>query len=143
VVSNVWTLAGGYSVWHKPEGFLDLFGGVRLLNMDSSVSWSFSGPVGQLSSQGSASQTESIWAAIVGLKGQVRLGEGNWFMPYYADIGGATSSWTWQAALGAGYRFGWGDIELLVRSLSYKVSGQFDELDLRMTGPMLSATFRF
>jgi hypothetical protein len=32
---------------------------------------------------------------------------------------------------------------LLVRSVSYNFSGQFDQLDLRMTKPMLGATFRF
>jgi len=143
VVSNVWTLAGGYSVWHKPEGFLDLFGGARLLNISSSVGWSFSGPIGALAREESVSKTDNIWDAIVGLKGQLRLGQSNWFMPYYADIGGATDNWTWQAALGVGYHFGWGDIVLLERSLSYNFSGQFDQLDLRMTGPMLGATFRF
>jgi hypothetical protein len=140
IVSNVWTLAGGFAVLHGPEGFLDLFGGVRLLNVSSSVSWDFSAPTASLSKSGSASQTDDIWAAIVGLKGEVRLGESKWFVPYYADIGGSSSNWTWQAALGAGYRFGWGDTLLLVRSLSYNVN---DKLDLRMTGPMLGVTFRF
>ena len=118
VVANVWTLAGGYSVLHKPEGFLDLFGGVRLLNFSSSVGWNFSGPVGSLA-------------------------KSNWFMPYYVDIGGATNSWTWQAALGVGYHFAWGDIVLLERNLSYNSSGQLDQPDVRMTGPMLGATFKF
>ena len=140
IVTNVWTLAGGFAVLHGPEGFLDLFGGVRLLNVSSSVSWDFSAPTASLSKSGSASQTDDIWAAIVGLKGEVRLGESKWFVPYYADIGGSSSNWTWQAALGAGYRFGWGDTLLLVRSLSYNVN---DKLDLRMTGPMLGVTFRF
>jgi len=140
VVANVWTLAGGYSVLHKPEGFLDLFGGVRLLNLSSSVGWNFSGPVGSLAKTGSISQTNNVWDAIVGLKGQVRLGESSWFVPYYADIGGASSNWTWQAALGVGYHFGWGDAVLLVRSLSYSVN---DEIDLRMTGPVFGATFKF
>ena len=140
VVANVWTLAGGFSVRHQPEGYLDLFAGTRLLNLSSSIGWSFSGPVGTLASSGSASQTDNIWDAIVGLKGQVRLGESNWFMPYYVDIGGASSNWTWQAALGVGYHLKWGDAVFLVRSLSYDVN---DKLDLRMTGPMLGATFKF
>jgi hypothetical protein len=140
VVANVWTLAGGYSVLHSPEGFLDLFGGVRLLNLSSSVGWNFSAPIGSLPKEGSVSKTDNIWDAIVGLKGQVRLGESNWFIPYYADIGGASSNWTWQAALGVGYHFGWGDAVLQLRSLSYNFN---DQLDLRMTGPMLGATFKF
>ena len=140
VVTNVWTLAGGYAVLHNPEGFLDLFGGVRLLNLSSSVGWDFAASVGSLSRAGSTSQTDNMWAAIVGLKGQLRLGESRWFMPYYADIGGASSNWTWQAALGVGYRFDWGDTVLLLRNLSYDFK---EQLDLRMTGPMLGATFRF
>ena len=65
-------------------------------------------------------------------------------MPYYADIGGASDNWTWQAALGAGLSLrGWGDIVLLGRSLSYNFSGESHQFDLRMTGPMLGATFRF
>jgi hypothetical protein len=140
MVTNVWTLAGGYAVVHKPEGFLDLFGGARLLNFSSSVNWDFSAPIGSLSRAGGVSQTDNLWAAIVGLKGQVRLGESQWFVPYYADIGGASSNWTWQAALGVGYHFGWGDAVLQLRSLSYNFN---DQLDLRMTGPLLGATFKF
>ena len=140
VVANIWTLAGGYNVLHGPDGFLDLFGGMRLLNFSSTASWSFSAPIGSLGRSGSVSQTDNIWDVIVGLKGQLRLGESQWFMPYYADIGGASNNWTWQAALGVGYHFGWGDTTLMARSLSYDVSNQ---LDLRMAGPMLAATFRF
>ena len=143
VVANVWTLAGGFTVWHKPAGFLDLFGGMRLLSLNSSAGWSFSTQTGSLAREGSISQTENIWAGIVGLKGQVRLGESNWFLPYYGDIGGSSDNWTWQAALGGGYHFGWGDIVLVGRSLSYNFSGQLHQFDLRMTGPMLSATFTF
>jgi hypothetical protein len=143
VVANVWTLAAGFSVLHKPQGFLDLFGGVRLLNLSSSVGWNFSGPISSLAKEGSVSQTNSVWDAIVGLKGQVRFGQSNWFLPYYADIGGATNSWTWQAALGVGYHFGWGDIVLLERNLSYNSNGQLAQPDVRMTGPMLGATFKF
>ena len=139
-VANVWTLAGGFSIVHNSGGFLDVFGGMRLLNFSGSVSWSFAAPVGALSSSGSVSATDNIWDAIVGLKGQVRLGESSWFMPYYADIGGASSNWTWQAALGVGYHLDWGDAVFLVRSLSYNVN---DKLDLRMTGPVFGVTFKF
>ncbi|EGV18705.1 hypothetical protein [Thiocapsa marina] len=62
-------------------------------------------------------------------------------MPYYLDAGTGSSNLTWQAALGAGYRFDWGDVTLALRSLSY----EFDENDgdIRFTGPVLGATFRW
>ena len=77
----------------------------------------------------------------MGVKGQVRFGDGKWFMPYYADIGTGSNNWTWQAILGVGYRFGWGELTFVVRSLSYYFDN--DKLDLRMTGPALGATFSF
>jgi hypothetical protein len=141
VTSNIWSLAGGYTVWRDETAFVDVFAGVRLLNFDSTVGWNFATPVGTLPPGGSASQTFNRWDGIAGVKGQVRFGDGKWFMPYYADIGAGASNYTWQAILGVGYRFGWGELSLVVRSLSYEFDD--DKLDLRLTGPALGATFNF
>ncbi len=141
VTSNIWTLAGGYTVWRDAPGHLDVFAGVRLLNFDSTLGWNFSTPVGLLTPGGKVSQTLNKWDGIVGFKGQVRFGESNWFMPYYADIGAGSSNWTWQAILGVGYQFKWGNLLLVVRSLSYELDN--NKLDLRLTGPGLGATFTF
>ena len=143
VVSNVWTLAGGSNLVHEPAVSVDFFGGARLLNLSANLSWDFAGPTGSLAKSGNASQTFNEWDAIVGLKGEVRFGESHWFMPYYADIGGATSNFTWQALLGVGYRFGWGDVVFVVRSLSYNFDSKDSQLDMRMTGPALGASFKF
>jgi hypothetical protein len=142
LVTNVWTLAGGYSVLHKPAVSLDLFAGTRLLSLSASVGWNFSGPTGGLAQAGNAKQTLNEWDGIIGLRGEVRFGESSWFMPYYADIGAGSNSSTWQALLGVGYRFGWGDVVLVVRSLSYDFTDD-TQLHLRMTGPALGASFRF
>ena len=141
LLTNVWTLAGGYTVLHEPAGDLDVFAGTRLLNFSSTVNWNFAGPAGLLPKSGSVSDTKNLWDGIVGVKGEVRFGESNWYMPYYADIGAGSTNWTWQAALGAGYRFGWGDVVFNMRSLSYYTDDS--QLVLRMTGPALGATFRF
>ncbi len=124
IVGNIWTLAGGYTVLHKPDVSLDLFAGTRLLSLSTSLSWSFSGPTGALAQSGNVSQTMNEWDGIVGLKGEVRFGESKWFMPYYADIGAGSSNSTWQALLGVGYRFAWGDVVFVVRSLSYNFTRQ-------------------
>jgi len=142
LVANVWTLAGGYTVLRKPDVSVDLFAGTRLLDLKTSLGWNFTGPVGGLLAAGSVSQTVSKWDGIVGVKGRVRFGESNWFMPYYADIGAGSSNSTWQALLGVGYRFGWGDLVLVVRSLSYNFTDNTD-LNVRMTGPALGASFSF
>jgi hypothetical protein len=141
LTSNVWTLAGSYTAWRGESAFVDVFGGFRFLNFSSTIGWNFATPVGTLPPGGSASATFNKWDGIVGVKGQVRFGDGKWFMPYYADIGTGSNNWTWQALLGVGYRFGWGELSLVVRSLSYNFND--DKLDLRMTGPALGATFAF
>ena len=142
LVTNVWTLAGGYGVLHTPAVSLDLFAGTRLLSLSATVNWNFSGPAGGLAKSGNVHQTLTEWDGIVGLKGEVRFGESNWFMPYYADIGAGSNNWTWQGLLGVGYRFSWGDAILAVQSLSYDFSDHH-ELNLRMTGPALGVAFRF
>jgi len=141
LTSNVWTLAGGHTVWRDERAFVDLFGGFRFFNFQSTIGWNFATPVGTLPPGGSASQTLNKWDGIVGFKGQVRFGDGNWFMPYYADIGAGSNNWTWQALLGVGYQYKWGALTFVVRSLNY----YFDDnrLDLHLTGPALGATFHF
>jgi hypothetical protein len=47
LVTNVWTLAGGYTVLRKPDVFIDLFAGTRLLNVSSSLSWNLPGRPGR------------------------------------------------------------------------------------------------
>jgi hypothetical protein len=143
VVSNVWTLAGGANLVHEPAVSLDFFGGARLLNLRANLSWDFAAATGSLAKSGNASQTFNEWDAIVGLKGEVRFGDSHWFMPYYVDIGGATSNSTWQALLGVGYRFGWGDVAFVLRSLSYNFDSKDNQLDMHMTGPALGASFKF
>ena len=142
IVSNIWTIGAGFAVLHGAEGFLDLFGGGRLLSLSSSVSWSFTTPEGLLDKSGNVSASENHWDAIVGLKGQVRVGQSNWFVPYYADVGGSSGNWTWQGSAGVGYHLAWGDAVLLYRNLTYHFNDKVD-LDVHLTGPMLGVTFKF
>jgi len=138
---TVWTLAGAYTVARAPMGHLDVLAGFRYVGVDSELKWELSGSRDFLDRAGKVSSDRTEWDGIVGVKGQVRLGDGHWFVPYYADVGTGSSNWTWQALLGLGYGFGWGDVILSIRNLSY----DFDEkdADLRMTGPALSASFHW
>ncbi|RKT45445.1 hypothetical protein [Thiocapsa rosea] len=139
--ATVWTLAGGYTLSHGDWGNVDLLAGFRYLGLDTELTWQLAGSDGRLDRTGKVSSNREQWDGILGVKGQVLFGDTRWFMPYYLDVGTGSSNWTWQAALGAGYRFDWGDITLALRSLSY----EFDEdnTDIRFTGPVLGATFRW
>lgn len=141
VSTTVWTLGGSYTLAHGAWGHLDLLAGFRYLAMDTELEWQVEGNRDRLDRGGKISSDETLWDGLIGVKGRILFADSRWFMPFYLDAGTGSSNWTWQALLGAGYRFDWGDVTLAVRSLSY----DFDEndADLRLTGPMLGATFRW
>jgi hypothetical protein len=143
LTGGVWTLVGGYAAVQEPKATLDVIGGFRYLDIEASADWTLSGPLGKLPSSGSISQSEGLWDAIVGVRGQVKLGDGNWSMPYYADIGSGQSSLTWQAMAGVAYSWSWGDVGLVYRHLTYDMDDNKLLQDVEFSGPALGATFRF
>ncbi len=72
----------------------------------------------------------NLWTGIIGVKGRMMLGAGDWFINYYADVGSGYSTTTWQGIGGVGYAFKWGEVILDYRTLHYNVGGQklIDEL---------------
>jgi len=139
--STVWTLAAGYTIVRDPSWNLDLFAGFRYLTMSSDLNVSVQDENGRYLRDNKISMDQDVWDGIVGARGEVRFSDSRWFMPYYVDVGTGSSNWTWQAILGAGYRFDWGDVTLALRSLSY----DFDKnnADVRFTGPALGVSFRW
>jgi hypothetical protein len=89
--------------------------------------------------------TESgdIWGGIVGVKGRVKFGDGNWFVPYYFDVGAGDSTLTWQSVLGVSHAFRWGEGILAYRYLSYEQGGNKLVEDLSFAGFGLGVNFRF
>ncbi len=138
---TVWTLGGGYTLSHGTWGNVDLLAGFRYLGLDTELKWQLEGSHDRLDRAGKVSTDREEWDGIVGVKGQARFGDTPWFLPYYLDVGTGSSNWTWQALVGVGYRFGWGETTLAIRSLSY----DFDERDanIRFTGPAIGVTFRW
>ena len=133
----VWTTVGGYAAIAEPRGSLDLIAGVRYLGLKPSADWQ----VGFLS--GNASEQSNVWTAIIGAKGQVKLGDSAWFVPYYLDIGSGSSATTWQAALGLGYAYRWGDVRLDYRYLTYSDNGNRSVQNLDLGGLAFGVNFRF
>jgi hypothetical protein len=145
----LWTLDGAYAFVETPRLTLEALGGVRYLSVRASTDWQLSATVsgpgaGQVfPASGSISQRADVWDAIVGVRGQVRLGEGHWSIPYYADAGTGSSRLTWQALVGVTYAFSWGDAVLAYRTLSYDQSDDKLFQNFRFSGPAIGATFRF
>jgi hypothetical protein len=139
--TTVWTLAGGYRAVERGNFELDLMGGFRYLTMDSDLKLTLQGADGRFYRQRKVSLDQDAWDGIVGLRGQVLFPGTEWFVPFYADVGTGDSNLTWQAMLGVGYRFNWGEITLAYRALGY----DFDknDADLTLYGPGLGVGFRW
>jgi len=138
------SLTGDYSLVRQPDTNFDILAGVRYTHIGTTLDWSFATAVGSLPARsGSAGQSVDLWDGIVGFRGNVRFGGGKWFVPYYLDAGAGTSKFTWQGMLGIGYAFGWGDLLLAYRYLSFEQGENQPVEHFRLTGPALGATFHF
>lgn len=109
----------------------------------TTLNWNLSGPLGHLTPSGSRTQHKDLYDGVVGVRGRYTFGDSKWFVPYYVDVGTGSSSLTWQGSLGLGYAAGWGDVKLAYRHLYYRQSGNKLLHDFSISGPTLSATFRF
>lgn len=139
----VWELAASYTVAQSPTATFDVLGGFRYLGVDASVQWQLAGPIGVLPQAGSHTEKADLWDAIVGVRGRVKLGGGNWYVPYYLDAGAGSSALTWQGMTGIGYSFQWGDALLVYRHLFYDQKGDKLFQDFSFSGPALAVSFRF
>ena len=59
------------------------------------------------------------------------------------DVGTGDSNFTWQIAAGVGYKFNWGDVNLVYPYMDWDLSSRGDLDDLNLGGPMLGAKFHF
>ena len=135
----VWTLGGGYTAWRNEGSYLDVLAGARLLALDADLK--LTGP-GRFQLGRKTDDSVDLWDGIVGVTGRAKL-DGNWFVPYYADVGAGSSQVTWQAAAGVGYAFKWGDVMLLYRHLQYDQDGDEMLQNVSFGGGMLGVNFRF
>jgi hypothetical protein len=144
-----WTLAGGYNLVQAKHATLDLIGGFRYFGIDASVDWALTAEInnpygGQaFRRSGSISQSEDLLDGIVGTHGRINLGNSNWSLSYYLDIGTGSSDFTWQGMLGVAYVIKWVDIKLAYRHLYYNTDGGKLLDNLRFSGPAFGASFRF
>jgi hypothetical protein len=143
--AGIATLTATYSMVKSDAVQMDVIGGVRYAGIRTSVNWNFDGPLGLLGRSGSTSKSVDLWDGIVGVAGNVRLsGDGKWYMPFEADVGGGSkSSTTANGTLGVGYKFGWGDVVLAYRYLYYDMGSDGPIHNMSLAGPALGATFHW
>jgi hypothetical protein len=144
-----WMLAGGYTVVQTPKVMLDVLGGFRYFGIEAKSDWQLAATVSgprsgeTFPASGSISRRTDLVDGIVGVRGRFRLGESQWFVPYYLDVGAGSSRLTWQGLLGIAYAFKWGDAVLGYRRLYYDQADNKLLQNFSFSGPTLGATFRF
>ena len=118
--------------------------------MDLDVSWSLAAditlPDGDVvfPAQGSLGSDTDIVDAIVGLRGEVGLGNsGKWTMPYHIGVGFGDSDVTWNVELIAARRFNWGELILGYRHLYYDEGPGATLQEFTFSGPAIGARFGF
>jgi hypothetical protein len=137
-----WVLGavGGYNLYDTAQASVDVIAGLRYLEVKASFGLGLQGR--RLGRAIEADASDVVWDGVVGVRGRANLA-GEWFLPFYLDVGAGDSDLTWQALAGIGYRFDWGDVSLAYRHLEWDLgsSGAID--DISFGGPQLTATFRF
>jgi hypothetical protein len=143
---TVWTLAGQYAAVDDPAHNLNVFAGARYLSLDQKLNWAFSGNIGPIAlplQSGTMTSDGNVTDFVVGVRGQARLGDGRWFLPYYLDVGTGQSNSTYQAVVGLGYAFDWGDITAAYRVLDYNLPDDKFLSELRLNGGVIGVGFRW
>ena len=143
--TNILTLGGTYSFIEKPEYTLGMIFGARMLKVDQTLNWSLqgTGPLA-IARAGTAEVNATNWDAIIGVRGQAHFGDGlRWFVPYYADVGGGDSKFTWQVLAGLGYSFKWGDFIAAWRYLDYEFKSGERAQSLTFNGFAAGVSFKF
>jgi hypothetical protein len=144
--SLFWTVTGLYNFSYSERHSADFIFGARMADLKTTMDWSISGNIGDLElpgPSGSSKITQTIWDAVIGVKGYTFIGDGNWLIPYHLDIGTGDSDLTWQAMAGIGYQFRWGTMVLNYRYLEYDVKSGSAIQDLNMGGPLIGASFQW
>lgn len=139
----VWTLAGGYTLWHNNNANVDVVLGARYLQMKSEnqLSLTGSGSAGREVKQ-DLDVSLDLWDVIIGAHGRIAFDD-RWFVPYYFDVGTGDSELTSTAYTGVGYAFDWGELTLTYRYLYYDQGQSKTIQDLAFHGPVFGVNLLF
>ncbi len=134
---TAWVLGlyGGYNVVQTRKASLDIITGLRYLSFDADAELTALPGV-------ELSRSVDLLDGIIGVKGYINLSD-KWYLPYNFDIGAGDSDLTWQALVGVGYRFNWGDTLLAYRHLGYDQGNSGFVQDLELSGLAAGVNFRF
>jgi hypothetical protein len=143
----LWSLTGTYAALQSDRFTLDVLAGTRLLDLEERLGWRFNGDISSiplLEQSGSSHARNTLWDAVVGVKGRASFGaEGRWYLPYYLDVGTGESDFTWNGIAGLGYDFGSVEVLGAWRHVDYDLGHHQPIRSIDFDGPAVGVTFRF
>ncbi len=122
----------GYNVLDTGTTRLDIIAGARYMYLESDVT----------TERVDLSYSDHIWDGVVGIRGEIKLGE-KWYLPFYGDIGTGDSDLTWQVQSGIGYRFEAFDVIVAYRYLDWEFDDGSAIDSLNVSGPLAGIIIRF
>tara|TARA_R110002020_G_scaffold26460_16_gene85494 strand:+ start:140 stop:898 length:759 start_codon:yes stop_codon:yes gene_type:complete len=136
------TLAAGYSVVSQPGVTLDLVGGLRAWQIDTSVS--AEARIAPYYTLGASTSRNLSWVdPIVGMRLNAALSP-KWSLTGYGDAGGYDGRSTWQLLGTLNYRFSDRfSVSAGYRHMSIEYEDAKTRLDIDMSGPLIGASLRF
>ena len=155
VKQTMFTGAATYTAYNSSSLYLDGLLGARYISSTTSLSNSaqldHNGRVvttldgRKLAVSGNPSSVSQTTDPVIGFKGRARIMDSSWFVPFYADVGKGPGSnnGTWQALLGIGDAFSWGDVTLAYRAMGFHLNSNTGTTNYTNAGPQLSATINF
>lgn len=138
---GIYNLAATYTVLNSKQAYVDALAGVRILSNSAKVDVNVVGtPLGT-----TLKSNTTLTNPIVGVKGRYRLGESDYFIPFYADVGGGVDGTqiTTQGILGIGKAYDWGDLLLVFNDVYYKTKANNTTTHLNFYGAAVGVTFKF
>jgi hypothetical protein len=115
VEQGIYTFAATYTIYNTKNTYIDGLAGVRVMNVVTKTDLKVADRI--YGSGNTIAQTST--APIAGLKGRVRLGDSDYFIPFYFDVGGMANDTevTSQQMIGVGHAYEWGAATIGLKNL--------------------------
>jgi hypothetical protein len=134
------TLGGAYRVVHSERASFHALAGARYFSLDADVDVG----IPAVSVQQRLSDSGSVWDGVIGVRGEIALGDNEkWYLTYYGDIGTGDSDLTWHAVGGINYRFERAALVVGYSHLEWDFDSGSLVKDLSISGPYAGLQYRF
>jgi hypothetical protein len=141
------TMAANFRAVSTPSLILDVFGGARRLDVETTLAYRFNtsiGPQPGPAGEGVTSVAKTAWDGVGGVKGRIALTSNRrLYLLYYGDLGAGDSDLTWQGLAGMGLAFKHVDLLGTWRYLDYELADDSRLDNLNLSGPAVGVSFHW